>query len=92
MTTSEPKASPAVISPPALTAHRHCTAERFVLSTEGGYLVACTGIGGIPVVLTPDPLAAVRFTDLDTAAIRARHLTKLGWSNLTVTPITVPLI
>jgi hypothetical protein len=91
MTTSEPTASPAVTSPPVPIASRRCTAERFVLSTESGYLVAGTGIGGIPVVLTPDPLAAVRFTDLDTAALRARHLTKLGWSNLTVTPITVPL-
>ena len=91
MTISGPTASPAAISPLALSARRHCIAERFVLCTEGGYLVAGTGIGGIPVVLTPDPLAAVRFTDLDTAALRARHLTKLGWSNLTVTPITVPL-
>jgi len=91
MTISGPTAFPVVISPPALTARRHSTAERFVLSTEGGYLVAGTGIGGIPVVLTSDPLAAVRFTDLDTAALRARHLTKLGWSNLSVTAITVPL-
>jgi hypothetical protein len=43
------------------------------------------------VVLTPDPLAAVRFTDIDTAAIRARHLSKLGWSGIAVVPITVPL-
>lgn len=91
MTTSEPTAFPAGTSPPEPTAPRHCTAERFVLSTEGGYLVAGTGIGGIPVVLTPDPLAAVRFTDIDTAALRARHLTELGWANLNVTTITVPL-
>jgi len=91
MTISGPTASPADTSPLAPTAPRRCTAERFVLSNESGYLVAGTGIGGIPVVLTSDPLAAVRFTDLDTAALRARHLTKLGWSNLSVTAITVPL-
>lgn len=91
MTISGPKASPADISPLAPTAPRRCTAERFVLSTESGYLVACTGIGGIPVSLTPDPLAAVRFADIDTAALRARHLTKIGWSDISVVPITVPL-
>ena len=91
MTIFEPTASPVVIFPLAPITPRRCTAERFVLSTESGYLVAGTGIGGIPVVLTPDPLAAVRFTDIDTAAIRARHLSKLGWSGIAVVPITVPL-
>lgn len=92
MTISGPTASPVVISPPALTARRHSTAERFVLSTEGGYLVACTGIGGVPVSLTPDPLSAVRFADIDTAALRARYLNKIGWSDISVVPITVPLL
>lgn len=91
MTISAPTASPAATSPLAPTPSRRSTAERYVLSTKSGYLVACTGIGGIPVSLTPDPLAAVRFTDIDTAALRARHLTKLGWTNITVTPIKVPL-
>lgn len=60
-------------------------------SPEGGYLMACTGIGGVPVRLVPNPLEAVRFSDIDTAALRARHLTKLGWHNLSVVPIRVPL-
>lgn len=53
--------------------------------------MACTGIGGIPVRLVPDPLDAVRFSDIDTAALRARYLTELGWHNLSVVPIRVPL-
>lgn len=91
MTISAPAASPAATFPPAPIPSRRSTAERYILATEGGYLVACTGIGGIPVSLTPDPYAAVRFADIDTAAIRARHLTKLGWCDIAVTPITVAL-
>lgn len=60
-------------------------------SPEGGYLMACTGIGGVPVRLVPNPLDAVRFSDIDTAALRARHLSKLGWADISVVPIRVPL-
>jgi hypothetical protein len=42
--------------------------------------------------LTPDPLSAVRFADIDTAALRARYLNKNGWSDISVVPITVPLL
>lgn len=67
------------------------TAERYVLSTESGYLVAGTGIGGIPIVLTPDPLGAVRFCDMETAVTRARYLRDLGWAQLRIESIAVPL-
>jgi hypothetical protein len=54
--------------------------------------MACTGIGGVPVRLVPNPLDAVRFSDINTAALRARHLSKLGWAGITVVPIRVPLL
>jgi hypothetical protein len=38
-----------------------------------------------------DPFAAVRFTDLDTAALRARALLKLGWHSLRIVALRVPL-
>lgn len=53
--------------------------------------MACTGIGGVPVRLVLNPLEAVRFSDIDTAALRARHLTELGWSDISIVPIRVPL-
>jgi hypothetical protein len=53
--------------------------------------MACTGIGGVPVQLVPNPLDAVRFSDIDTAALRARLLRQLGWGDLAVVPIRVPL-
>lgn len=53
--------------------------------------MACTGIGGVPVRLVPNPLDAVRFSDIDTAALRARYLTKLGWTDIAVVPIRVSL-
>lgn len=52
--------------------------------------MACTGIGGIPVRLVADPMDAVRFTDIDAAALRARYLTRLGWTNLSVVPVRIP--
>lgn len=69
---------------------RHYT-TRYVIRTEYGFLAACTGIGGIPVQEVSDPFAAVRFADLDTAALRARALLKLGWLNLRIVALRAPL-
>lgn len=64
---------------------------RYVIRTESGFLAACTGIGGVPVEEVTDPFAAVRFADLDTAALRARALLKLGWHNLRIVALRAPL-
>jgi hypothetical protein len=70
---------------------RHYT-TRYVIRTEDGFLAACTGIGGVPVEVVPDPLSAVRFADLDTAAYRARALLKLGWDHhLRIVALRVPM-
>ena len=70
--------------------YRHFT-TRYVIRTEDGFLAACTGIGGVPVEVVPDPFAAVRFADLDTAGQRARALLKLGWANLRIVALRAPL-
>lgn len=76
--------------PPDPLLCRHYT-TRYVIRTEAGFLAACTGIGGVPVEEVPDPFAAVRFADLDTAGLRARALLKLGWSNLRIVALRAPL-
>ena len=64
---------------------------RYAIRTSGGFLAACTGIGGVPVEEVSDPWAAVRFADIDAAAYRARLLTKLGWHDLRIVALRVPL-
>lgn len=90
MQTSANKASPPASFPPEPTRRRHYT-TRYVIRTEAGFLAACTGIGGVPVEEVPDPFAAVRFADFDTAALRARALLKLGWHQLRIVALRVPL-
>lgn len=90
MQTSASGGSPPASFRPAPTRSRHYT-TRYVIRTEHGFLAACTGIGGIPVAEVPDPFAAVRFADLDTAALRARALLKLGWTQLRIVTLRVPL-
>ena len=62
-----------------------------MIRTEGGFLAACTGIGGVPVEEVTDPFAAVRFADFDTAGHRARALLKLGWCDLRIVTLRTPL-
>lgn len=69
---------------------RHCT-TRYAIRTDKGFLAACTGIGGIPVREVSDPLEAVRFADYETAALRARALIKLGWDELRIVTLVMPL-
>lgn len=64
---------------------------RYAIRTAGGFLAACTGIGGVPVQEVSDPGAAVRFADIDAAAYRARLLSKLGWHDLRIVALRVPL-
>jgi hypothetical protein len=64
---------------------------RYAIRTENGFLAACTGIGGVPVQEVSDPFAAVRFADIDAAAHRARLLIQLGWHNLRIVALRVPL-
>ena len=70
---------------------RHYITRYVIRTPEGGFLAACTGIGGIPVEVVPNPFAAVRFTDFDTAGQRARALLKLGWSDLRIVALRAPL-
>ena len=67
-------------------------ARRFVIRANAGFLAVCAGIGGQPVDLVANALDAVRFVDLDTAAHRARMLTRLGWTDLRLIEISVPLV
>jgi hypothetical protein len=64
---------------------------RYILGSEDGFLTANTGQEAIAVEAVPDPFAAVRFADLDVAAQRARALLKLGWANLRIVTLYVPL-
>ena len=61
--------------------------HRFTIRAEGGYLAACGGVGGPPVAVVPDHRDAVHFVDFHIAAIRARLMTELGWSDLRIVEV-----
>lgn len=65
--------------------------HRFTIRADGGFLAACGGIGGSPVALVADPRDAVHFVDYDTAITRARLMLEVGWINLRVVAIQLPL-
>ena len=81
-------AYPTATSPPQTP-----TKTRFLLRADHGFLAATTErAAGPPIQLTPIPEAATTFVDPHTAHQRARMLTALGWSNLRVVELRLPLL
>lgn len=65
--------------------------RRFTIRADGGFLAACGGIAGPPVTLVADPTEAVHFVDYDTAIIRSRLMTEIGWQGLRIVEVLLPL-
>lgn len=61
--------------------------HRFTIRADGGFLAACGGAGGPPVAVVADHRLAVHFVDFHVAAIRARLMTELGWTNLRIVEV-----
>ena len=59
---------------------------RYAIRSNSGYLAA-----QVPIAMVTDPTAASRFVDIDTARKRAQSLAKLGWPNLHIVALRVPL-
>jgi len=61
------------------------------LRTDNGFLSASHAIEGPPVTVVPTPENATRFVDLISAVRRAQAFTELGWRNLRIIELRMPL-
>lgn len=59
---------------------------RYAIRSADGYLAA-----QIPIAVVSNSTAASRFVDMDTARRKAQALIELGWSNLHIVAMRVPL-
>lgn len=64
----------------------------YTIHARGGFIAANHGPSGPPIALVKDATKATRFTEAITAHRRAAALEHLGWTELTVVPIELPLL
>lgn len=79
-------------SPAATTSQEPSKRLAYTIRASGGFLAANHGPSGPPIVLVKDAIKATRFTESFTAHCRAAELEHLGWTDLTVAPLEVPLL
>lgn len=65
--------------------------RRFIIRSASGFLAAGDGPNCLPVTAVPDHRDAVHFVDFDAACTRARSLTELGWLDLRIVEVFLPL-
>lgn len=64
----------------------------YTIRAEGGFLAANHAGDGPPIRVIASPEHATRFVDLISAGRRAAALQQLGWRNLRIVAVYLPLI